>query len=89
MCGRPPAARRRTELSWARGVGAVVVGVGGFQLLDGVLNHKILGIHQIRYGVDPPPPPVAPPGPAVAARAPGRGVRRRARPARAGAAGTA
>lgn len=44
--------RRRGPLPWARWVGAVVLGVGSFQLLDGVLNHKILGIHQIRYGVD-------------------------------------
>ncbi len=43
--------RRRTEVSWSRWVGAVVVGVGASSL-DGVLNHKILGIHQIRYGVD-------------------------------------
>jgi uncharacterized membrane protein len=44
--------RRRAEVAWARWTGAVIAGVGAFQLLDGVLNHKILGIHQIRYGVD-------------------------------------
>ncbi len=44
--------RRRGGVNWKRWVGAVVLGVGSFQLLDGVLNHKILGIHQIRYGVD-------------------------------------
>ena len=44
--------RRRAEVRWARWGWAVVAGVGFFQLLDGVLNHKVLGIHQIRYGVD-------------------------------------
>ena len=44
--------RRRGGVNWKRWTGAVVLGIGSFQLLDGVLNHKILGIHQIRYGVD-------------------------------------
>lgn len=26
-------------------------GMGGFQLFDGIINHKVLAIHQIRYGV--------------------------------------
>ena len=30
----------------------MITGVGFFQLLDGVISHKLLGIHQIRYGVD-------------------------------------
>jgi uncharacterized membrane protein len=44
--------RRRTGVVRARWTGAVLAGVGAFQLLDGVVSHKILGIHQIRYGVD-------------------------------------
>lgn len=44
--------RRRSAVSWRLWVGAVIAGVGFFQLFDGVVNHKILGIHQIRYGVD-------------------------------------
>jgi uncharacterized membrane protein len=44
--------RRRAGVRWARWTGAVLAGVGAFQLLDGVVNHKLLGIHQIRYGVD-------------------------------------
>ncbi|WP_130013829.1 DUF2243 domain-containing protein [Serinicoccus sediminis] len=44
--------RRRAEVGWARWAGAVVAGVGFFQLVDGVVSHKLLGIHQIRYGVD-------------------------------------
>lgn len=45
-------ARRRAAVSWARWAGGLLVGLGGFQLLDGVLLHKVLRIHQIRYGVD-------------------------------------
>lgn len=33
--------------AWAGGF----LGAGGFQLFDGVINHKILQLHQIRYGV--------------------------------------
>lgn len=44
--------RRREGVYWKRWFGAVVLGCGLFQLFDGVVNHKILGIHQIRYGVD-------------------------------------
>jgi uncharacterized membrane protein len=44
--------RRRGEVAWRRWAGAVVTGVGAFQLFDGVVNHKVLGIHQIRYHVD-------------------------------------
>lgn len=45
-------ARRRTPVRWGHWTGAVLAGVGFFQLFDGVINHKVLGIHQIRYGVD-------------------------------------
>lgn len=44
--------RRRGPLRWTRWTGAVIAGVGFFQLFDGVVDHKLLGIHQIRYGVD-------------------------------------
>ncbi|MDR7385037.1 DUF2243 domain-containing protein [Promicromonospora iranensis] len=44
--------RRRAEVVWRRWTGAVLAGVGAFQLFDGVIDHKVLGIHQIRYGVD-------------------------------------
>lgn len=33
--------------AWAGGF----LGAGGFQLFDGVINHKVLRLHQIRYGV--------------------------------------
>lgn len=44
--------RRRTEVGWKRWTGAVIAGVGFFQLFDGVVDHKVLRIHQIRYNVD-------------------------------------
>lgn len=28
------------------------IGAGGFQLFDGLIDHKVLRLHQIRYGVD-------------------------------------
>ncbi len=44
--------RRRD--AWARDqwAGALLVGLGGFQLYDGIVQHKLLQLHQIRYGVD-------------------------------------
>lgn len=36
------------ESAWA----GVLLGMGGFQLFDGIVVHKVLGLHQIRYGVD-------------------------------------
>src|ERR1700712_1083961 len=33
---------------WAGGL----IGWGGFQLYDGLFQHKVLGLHQIRYNVD-------------------------------------
>lgn len=44
--------RRRAEVAWVRWTGAVIAGVGFFQLFDGVIDHKVLRIHQIRYEVD-------------------------------------
>ncbi|MDQ4094508.1 MAG: DUF2243 domain-containing protein [Actinomycetota bacterium] len=32
-----------------------ILGLGGFQLFDGIVVHKLLRIHQIRYGVDTMP----------------------------------
>lgn len=28
------------------------LGLGGFQLFDGIIDHKLLRLHQVRYGVD-------------------------------------
>ena len=32
--------------------GAVLLGAGLFQTWDGVVDHKVLRVHQVRYGVD-------------------------------------
>ena len=44
--------RRRRSLIPLRWVGAVMLGSGVFQLYDGLIQHKLFRIHQIRYGVD-------------------------------------
>ncbi|MCP1315515.1 MULTISPECIES: DUF2243 domain-containing protein [unclassified Halomonas] len=43
--------RKRLSVAWAKA--GFFLGMGGFQLFDGVINHKLLRLHQIRYGVDP------------------------------------
>jgi len=35
-------------LAWA----GFLLGAGGFQLFDGIIDHKVLRVHQIRYGVE-------------------------------------
>ena len=40
------------RLSWW---GGLLLGSGGFQLYDGTVQHKLLQLHQIRYGVDVTP----------------------------------
>ncbi|MEU3945830.1 DUF2243 domain-containing protein [Streptomyces sp. NPDC029526] len=44
--------RRRRALSPAHGWAGFFLGLGGFQLFDGIVDHKLLRVHQIRYGVD-------------------------------------
>lgn len=44
--------RRRTEMAWRAFVAGVLLGAGAFQLYDGTIQHKLFGLHQIRYGVD-------------------------------------
>ena len=41
--------RRRNALWLKRWWGGVMVGGGGFQLYDGIVQHKMMRIHQIRY----------------------------------------
>lgn len=36
------------KAGWA----GLFIGLGGFQLFDGLIDHKVLRLHQIRYGVD-------------------------------------
>lgn len=38
----------RPNWAWA----GLFVGGGAFQLFDGIVDHKLLRVHQIRYGVD-------------------------------------
>lgn len=44
------AQRKRLAARWAWA--GLFLGMGGFQLFDGIVSHKILRIHQIRYDVD-------------------------------------
>lgn len=41
--------RRQRALWLRRWIGGVLIGAGGFQLYDGIVQHKLLGIHEIRY----------------------------------------
>jgi uncharacterized membrane protein len=45
-------ARRRSALSPARARSGFFCGLGVFQLWDGIIDHKVLGLHQVRYDVD-------------------------------------
>ncbi|MBW0101340.1 DUF2243 domain-containing protein [Pseudonocardia sp. KRD291] len=44
--------RREHAVRWRSLVGGLLVGAGFFQLYDGLVQHKLLGLHQIRYDVD-------------------------------------
>ncbi|GAB2679439.1 hypothetical protein GCM10027194_09800 [Thalassiella azotivora] len=44
-------ARRQALVARAAWAGAFL-GLGGFQLFDGLVDHKVLRIHQVRYDVD-------------------------------------
>ncbi|MYL70463.1 DUF2243 domain-containing protein [Halobacillus litoralis] len=41
--------KRRNRLSLIRWWGGVLLGAGSFQLYDGIIQHKLMGLHQIRY----------------------------------------
>ncbi|MFA1821019.1 DUF2243 domain-containing protein [Virgibacillus oceani] len=41
--------RRRQALNWLYWWGSVLVGAGLFQLYDGLIQHKVLRVHQVRY----------------------------------------
>ncbi|MFD3550263.1 DUF2243 domain-containing protein [Streptomyces sp. NPDC058655] len=47
--------RRRRALAPAHAWAGFVLGLGMFQLFDGTVDHKLLRLHQIRYGVDVTP----------------------------------
>jgi uncharacterized membrane protein len=44
--------RRRSALHRPLGWGGFLLGAGLFQLYDGLVDHKVLRVHQVRYGVD-------------------------------------
>jgi uncharacterized membrane protein len=44
--------RRRDDWAARTWWGGVLLGLGGFQLYDGTVQHKLMRLHQIRYGVD-------------------------------------
>ena len=44
--------RRRRGWDGRRWAGGLLLGAGAFQLYDGTVQHKLLGLHQIRYHVD-------------------------------------
>lgn len=45
-------ARRRGVFGRTAAWAGVVTGLGAFQLWDGLVDHKVLGLHQVRYGVE-------------------------------------
>ena len=44
--------RRRHALATRHFWAALLLGAGGFELFDGLIDHKVFHIHQIRYDVD-------------------------------------
>ncbi|HEV2527902.1 MAG TPA: DUF2243 domain-containing protein [Thermomicrobiales bacterium] len=44
--------RRRKSFWLRRWLAGFLIGVGSFQLYDGLVHHKLFDLHQIRYGVD-------------------------------------
>jgi uncharacterized membrane protein len=43
---------RQQALVTRAAVAGLFLGLGGFQVFDGIVDHKLLRLHQIRYGVD-------------------------------------
>ncbi|WP_084469590.1 DUF2243 domain-containing protein [Jiangella gansuensis] len=44
--------RRRGTLAVGAAWAGVLLGSGAFQVWDGLVHHKVLRLHQVRYGVD-------------------------------------
>ncbi len=44
--------RRRKAWQPTKWTGGGLLGAGGFQLYDGTVQHKLMGLHQIRYNVE-------------------------------------
>lgn len=43
---------RRGSFSRSRGWAGFFLGAGIFQMFDGIIDHKVLRLHQIRYGIE-------------------------------------
>ncbi|MCZ8537046.1 DUF2243 domain-containing protein [Paenisporosarcina quisquiliarum] len=43
---------RRHAFWFKKWLGGIFIGGGAFQLYDGTIQHKVMNLHQIRYGVD-------------------------------------
>lgn len=43
--------RRERAFRWPAFAAGLLTGAGFFQLYDGLVQHKLMGLHQIRYGV--------------------------------------
>lgn len=43
---------RGGALATRSALGGLLLGAGAFQLFDAVVDHKVLRVHQVRYGVD-------------------------------------
>lgn len=44
--------QRKQSVQKRKWTGGIFTGLGGFQLFDGIINHKLLRIHQVRYDVN-------------------------------------
>jgi len=44
--------RKRKIWDGKQWAGATILGAGVFQLYDGIIQHKVMGLHQIRYNVE-------------------------------------
>lgn len=44
--------RRRNTVWMRRWIASILIGAGTFQLFDGIIDHKVLRTHQVRYNVD-------------------------------------
>jgi len=44
--------RRRQVLRMRYWIGSILIGAGAFQLFDGIIDHKVFRIHQVRYQVE-------------------------------------
>jgi uncharacterized membrane protein len=46
------AVRGGTPLGWSRLIGGLLAGWGGFNVVEGIIDHQILGLHHVRPGPD-------------------------------------